>query len=59
MLQAMSAIVSVMALIQGLRQQQAESFQNSHDAMRSLMRHKEQKSLCALVLIIVNEAQTA
>ncbi len=44
---------------QGLRQQHAEMFQDSHDAMRSLMWHKDQKSVCALVLAIVNEAQTA
>ncbi len=40
-----------------LRQQHAETFQDSHDAMRSLMRQKDQKSVCALVLAIVNEAQ--
>ncbi len=34
-------------------------FQDSHDAMRSLMWHKDQKSVCALVLAIVNEAQAA
>ncbi len=33
-------------------------FQDSHDAMRSLMWHNDQKSVCALVLAIVNEAQT-
>ncbi len=44
---------------QGLRQQHAEIFQDSHDAMRSLMWHNDQKSVCALVLAIVNEAQTA
>ncbi len=43
---------------QGLRQQHAEIFRNSHDAMRSVMWHKDQKSVCALVLDIVNEAQT-
>ncbi len=41
---------------QGLRQQHAEIFRNSHDAMRSVMWHKDQKSVCALVLAIVNEA---
>ncbi len=41
---------------QGLRQQRAGIFQ---DAMRSLMWHKDQKSVRALVLAIVNEAQTA
>ncbi len=44
---------------QGFRQQHAEIFQDSHDAMRSLMWHNDQKSVCALVLAIVNEAQTA
>ncbi len=44
---------------QSLRQQHAEIFQDSHDAMRSLMWHKDQKSVCVLVLAIVNEAQTA
>ncbi len=43
---------------QGLRQQHAEIFRDSHDAMRSVMWHKDQKSVCALVLAIVNEAQT-
>ncbi len=44
---------------QGFWQQHAEIFQDSHDAMRSLMWHNDQKSVCALVLAIVNEAQTA
>ncbi len=44
---------------QGLRQQHAEIFRDSHDAMGSLMWHNDQKSVCALVLAIVNEAQTA
>ncbi len=43
---------------QGLRQQHAETFRDSHDAMRSVMWHKDQKSVRALVLAIVNEAQT-
>ncbi len=43
---------------QGLRQQHAMIFKESHDAMRSVMWHKDQKSVCALVLAIVNEAQT-
>ncbi len=43
---------------QGLRQQHAMIFRDSHDAMRSVMWHKDQKSVCALVLAIVNEAQT-
>ncbi len=42
----------------GLRQQHAMIFRDSHDAMRSVMWHKDQKSVCALVLAIVNEAQT-
>ncbi len=32
---------------QGLRQQHAQIFQDSHGAMRSLMWHKDQKSVCA------------
>ncbi len=43
---------------QGLRQRHAMIFKESHDAMRSVMWHKDQKSVCALVLAIVNEAQT-
>ncbi len=43
---------------QGLRQQHAGIFRDSHDAMMSVMWHKDQKSVCALVLAIVNEAQT-
>ncbi len=43
---------------QGLWQRHARIFQNSHDAMRSLMWHREQKSICALVLAIVSEIQT-
>ncbi len=39
-------------------QQHAEIFRDSHDAMRSVMWHKDQKSVCALVLAIVNEAKT-
>ncbi len=39
-------------------QQHAMIFKESHDAMRSVMWHKDQKSVCALVLAIVNEAQT-
>ncbi len=42
---------------QGLRQQHAEIFRDSHDAMRSVMWHKDQKSVCALVLAIVNEEE--
>ncbi len=34
-------------------QQHAEIFQDSHDAMRSFMWHKAQKSVCALVLASV------
>ncbi len=44
---------------QGLRQQHGEIVQDPHDAMRSFMWHKDQKSVCALVLAFVNEAQTA
>ncbi len=44
---------------QSLRQRHAMIFRDSHDAMRSVMWHKDQKSVCALVLAIVNEAQTS
>ncbi len=44
---------------QGLRQQHAGNFEDSHDAMRYLMWHNDQNSVCALVVAIVNEAQTA
>ncbi len=44
---------------QGLRQQHAQIFQDSHDAMRSLLCHQDQKYVRALVLAIVSEAQTA
>ncbi len=44
---------------QGRPQPHAEISQASHDAMRSLMWHKDQKSVCALVLATVNEAQAA
>ncbi len=44
---------------QDLRQQHAEIFQDFRIAMMSLMWHNDQKSVCALVLAIVNEAQTA
>ncbi len=44
---------------QGLRQQLAGTYQDPHDAMRSLMWHKDQKPVCDLVSAIVNEAQTA
>ncbi len=44
---------------QGLRRQHAGIFQDSHGAMGPLMWHKDQKSVCALVLAIVDVAQTA
>ncbi len=44
---------------QGLRQQHAGIFQDSHDAMSLSCGTSDQKSVCALVLAIVNEAQTA
>ncbi len=44
---------------QGLRQQQADVFQDFHGAMRSFMWHKHQKSVCALVLAIISKAQTS
>ncbi len=37
----------------GLGQQHADDLHDSHDAMRSFMWHKDQKSVCALVLAIV------
>jgi len=36
----------------------AQLFHDAHCAMRSLMWHKDQKSVCALVLAIVSKAQT-
>ncbi len=41
------------------QQQHAQTFQGSHGAMRSLTWLKDEKSVSALVLAIVNEAQTA
>ncbi len=49
---------SLDAISQSLLMTAPGIFQDSHEAMRSLMCHKEQKSVCALVLAIVNEAQT-
>ncbi len=46
------------SMTQAHRHAHAEVFQDSHDAMRSLMWHKD-PSACALVVAIVNEAQTA
>ena len=42
----------------GLRSEHAQLFHEAHGAMRSLMWHKNQKSVCAMILAIVNEAQT-
>ena len=42
----------------GLRQQHGQLFHNAHGAMRSLMWDKDQKSVFALILAIVFEAQT-
>ncbi len=58
MLSVMSAICLIALMLLGLRQQHALIFRDSSDAMRSVMWHKDQKSVCALVLAIVNEAQT-
>ena len=41
-----------------LRSEHAQLFDEAHGAMRSLMWHKNQKSVCAMILAIVNEAQT-
>ncbi len=50
------AIVSMIALIfRAFGSSMQSFFQNFYDAMRSLMWHKDQKSVCALVLAIVNE----
>ncbi len=58
-LSVMSAIVCLIALIFGAFGSSMQMiFRDSHDAMRSVMWHKDQKSVCALVLAIVNEAQT-
>ncbi len=59
MLSVMSAIVCLIALIfRAFGSSMQMIFRDSHDAMRSVMWHKDQKSVCALVLAIVNEAQT-
>ena len=42
-----------------LRLQHAELFEQAHGAMRSFMWHKDQKSVCAVILAIANEAQTS
>ena len=41
-----------------LRSDHAQLSDEAHGAMRSLMWHKNQKSVCAMILAIVNEAQT-
>ena len=42
-----------------LRSEHARLFHEAHDAMRSLMWHKNHKSVCAMILAIVNEAETS
>ncbi len=59
MLSATSAIVSLVALIFKAFGSIMQRFQDSDDAMMSLMWHKDQRSVCAVVLAIVNEALTA
>ncbi len=56
----MSAIVSLIAhTFRAVAYASCNYFPGySHDAMRSLMWHEDQKSVCSLVLAIVNEAQT-
>ena len=58
MMQVASHCVFDCPHFQSLRQQHAMIFRDSHDAMRSVMWHEDQKSVRALVLAIVNEAQT-
>ena len=41
-----------------LRSEHAQLFHDAHGAMRSLMWHKNQKFVCAMILAIVNEAET-
>ena len=41
-----------------LRLTHADLFQEASGALRSLLWHKDQKSVCALLLAIVAEAQT-
>ena len=41
-----------------LRQEHARLFEDAHCAMRCLMWHKDQKSVCSLILAIVAKAQT-
>jgi len=50
--------ISACPRFDGLRQRHAELFSDAQDSMRSLMWHKDQKSVCAIVLAIVLEAQT-
>ena len=50
--------VSVCPCFDGVRQRHAELFSDACYSMRSLMWHKDQKSVCAVVLAIVLEAQT-
>ena len=59
MLLGMSGIASLIALVLmifGL--DTLSSFNEAHGAMRSLMWHENQKSVCAMILAIVKEAQT-
>ncbi len=60
MLSVMSAIVCLIALIfRAFGSSIKNIFRDPHDAMRSVMWHKDRRSVCARVLAIVNEAQTS
>ena len=53
-----SDLFSISGHFGDLRSEHAQLFHEAHGAMRSLMWHKNQKSVCAMILAIVNEAQT-
>ena len=57
----MSGIASLIALRRfgDLRSEHAQLFHDAHGAMRSLMWHENQKSVCAMILAIVNEAEAS
>ena len=53
----MSGIASLIAPhFDGLRSEHAQLFHEAHGAMPSLMWHKDQKSVCALILALATEA---
>ncbi len=56
---AISISISSIDPLPFIHVQHERIFQDSQDAMRSFMWHKDQKSVCALVLAIVKQAQAA